>query len=441
MDPILQYKAQLAAAIADRDSLIDRHVAAGLAAGAGFTPEQTAEIEAAKAKVAGIETALKVAEDRRAQQKREAEEAARSGNTRVEVDAPNFAKDPKRGFADHREFFGAVIKHGNRPVEAAKDERLKMLAAVGSDEQGEYSDQYGGFGLPEALLPGVKELGSDADPTAGLTTNLPMQATAVKILAKTDKNHTSSVSGGLQFSRRPETGAFSAQRASMELIRFEANTLAGAQYFTEELIQDSPATVAALMSGWRAERDAAIFNEKLRGTGTGEYLGILDANSAATISVAKETGQAAASIVADNVLKMRARCWRYGGAIWLANHDTYPQLAKLAIPVGVGGQLIYQHSMVEDRPDMLLGRPIYYNEFPETVGTVGDLILGVWSEYLEGIYSPLQTAESIHVRFVNHERTIKMWERNTGACWWRAAITPKKGANTISPFVTLATRS
>jgi predicted phage gp36 major capsid-like protein len=63
----------------------------------------------------------------------------------------------------------------------------------------------------------------------------------------------------------------------------------------------------------------------------------------------------------------------------------------------VAGQLIYQQSMQEDRPDMLLGRPIFYSEYPSTVGTQGDLMLVNASQFLEGLYQPLQSAESIHV--------------------------------------------
>ena len=87
------------------------------------------------------------------------------------------------------------------------------------------------------------------------------------------------------------------------------------------------------------------------------------------------------------------------------------------------------------------GRPCIFTEFASTLGTVGDLILGNWSEYLEGIYQPMQTAESMHVRFVNHERTFKFWTRNAGQFWWKSALTPQNGANTLSPIVTLATRS
>ena len=47
----------------------------------------------------------------------------------------------------------------------------------------------------------------------------------------------------------------------------------------------------------------------------------------------------------------------------------------------------------------------------------------------------------MHVRFENHEQVFKFWTENAGAPWWRSALTPKNGANTLSPFVTLAARA
>ena len=138
---------------------------------------------------------------------------------------------------------------------------------------------------------------------------------------------------------------------------------------------------------------------------------------------------------------MRAQCWGYGQAIWIANHDTYPQLAVLVIGVGTAGALVYQQSIVEDRPDMLLGRPIFYSEYPDTLGTSGDIILCNWSQYLDGLYQPMQSAESVHVRFDTHERAFKFWIRNAGAPWWRSALTPQQSSTKLSPCVILATRA
>jgi hypothetical protein len=70
-----------------------------------------------------------------------------------------------------------------------------------------------------------------------------------------------------------------------------------------------------------------------------------------------------------------------------------------------------------------------------------DIFLVTWSEYIEGTLEGFGGAESIHVRWSENERAFKFWTRNAGAPWWRAALTPKNGASTLSPYITLAERA
>ena len=377
----------------------------------------------------------------------------------------------KRGFANHQEMILSVIENaGARSASEVTDDRLKGLAVadeskgapngvafalpfafgpratVGSDEHGEYDNRYGGFAVSAVKGAPRPIIGFEGDPTAGRCENIPMQAPTVEMDAVVDKSHATSVSGGLTFTRRAEAVTLTSTRQEMEKITLKATSLWGLAFITEELMADSPTSFAArIATGFGAQYQAHKFNEKLRGTGVGAPLGVLTALAASslgpTISIAKETGQAAATIDYRNVLKARARCWGYSNAIWIANHDCFPQLAVMAIPVGVAGQLVYQQSLVEDRPDMLLGRPIFYSEYAATVGTQGDLILGNWSQYMDGIYQPLQSAESIHVRFLNNERALRFSERSAGAPSWKSALTPNKSTSTLSPFVVIDARA
>ena len=64
----------------------------------------------------------------------------------------------------------------------------------------------------------------------------------------------------------------------------------------------------------------------INGTGAGQPLGLLNAD--ATISVAKETGQAAATVLSENIFGMWARLHapRRQNAVWLINQEIEPQL-------------------------------------------------------------------------------------------------------------------
>ena len=336
----------------------------------------------------------------------------------------------------------AVLQNSNGPSMEARDERLRFLAAAGSDEQGDYADPYGGFLVPTGFSPDFLQLQPEDDPISSRVTNIPMTSPRVEIPARVDKNHTQSVSGGLIVTRRSETQSQNASRMGMEKVVMAAYSLFGLAYATEEILTDSPISfVKILEAGFRDQFTYRLTDERLNGTGVGEFEGIM--NSPAMIQIAKDQNQAAGTITSDNVIAMRSQCWHYDRAIWMANHDGLPQLIALAIlTAGANYPIsIYHPSLQDDRPDMLLGRPIVYTEYCQSCGTAGNLVLANWAEYLEGTYEQIQSAASIHVRFVNHERTFKFWLRNAGKCWWRSPLTPKNSTKKLSPFVTLATRS
>lgn len=433
-----------------------RAEAGAIADKATGSPEDLARVKAGLAEADGLdaraaelrETAAAVAKSREVEagyRVPQPRKATSEGREPV-VARESFLDDPKRGYETPRAFLFDVLAHDmgqmakvKRPSNLRSLRVVDVQAAAGSDEQGGYANPYGGFAVPTGLVPGLQTRGFDGDPIGALVTPLPMASPVVRVNARTDSTHTSSVSGGLTVTRRAETTAGTASRMQMEQVEFQASSLFGLAYATEEILRDSPMSFAALLeAGFRDEFGAKLMDERLNGTGAGELEGII--NCPATVSVSKETGQVAATLVTKNVLNMRARCWGYAKAVWYANPTLIPQLALLTIDVGTGGVPVFMPSLREDVPDMLLGRPIFFGEFAKTAGTVGDIVLGNWSQYLEGTYEPLQGASSVHVRFVNHEQTFKFWLRNCGKSWWRAALTPKNG-NTLSPFITLATRS
>lgn len=356
---------------------------------------------------------------------------------------PQFTNDPMKGFKTPKEFFSTVINLSQRDHKTAEDHRVKFLAAAGSDEQSGQSDPYGGLLVPVGMSPDVRSIGADTNPLLGSVTTIPMQTRSVEIISRVDKNHSTSVSGGLSVSRRDETNGISSSRMEMEKITLKATGLFGLAYSTRELMQDSPQSIQGLLTqGFQDEFPATIFDEMLNGNTPGKLEGII--NSPATVSVAKEGGQSADTINGTNLLKMRERAWRYGqpGGAWLANHDTYRQLVNAHSSLTKDDYPLFMHGNGTDVPDTMLGLPIYFSEFAPTVGDVGDIILAsAPSQYLYGIYQPLRSEESMHVRFENHEQVFKFWTENAGACWWRSALTPKNGANTLAPFVTLAARA
>lgn len=356
----------------------------------------------------------------------------------VITDMHNRAEDdPAHGYRTPREFFLDVLEAG---VNHRIADRLRTLRAAGSDEQAGYTGGYGGFLVPTAFMPNLMQVAAEADFISGRTFKVPMQAPKVEIEACVDKTHTNSVTGGLRFYRREEAAAIVASRTVFEKITLHANSLAGLAFATNEILTDSPLSFAAILEQkFKTEYASHMLHERIWGTGVGECEGVM--NSPALVTIAKEDAQTADTINYTNILKMRARVWGYNDAVWLANQDTIPQLGILSLAVGTGGGPVWMPSAVTDKPDMLLGRPIIFTEYCDTLGDLGDILCVNWTQYLDGLYEGLTGAESMHVRFAENESAFRFTSRNDGRCWWRSALTPKNSTNTLSPFVALAARA
>src|SRR5690606_22941501 len=116
--------------------------------------------------------------------------------------------------------------------------------------------------------PNLLSVAAESDPVASMTTKVPMTSASVEIQARTDKNHTASVSGGLRVYRRAEGDTSPFSRMEFEQVTLKANSLFGIAYSTEELLARSPISFIALLdAGFRDEFGAKLLSERLGGTG------------------------------------------------------------------------------------------------------------------------------------------------------------------------------
>lgn len=252
--------------------------------------------------------------------------------------------------------------------------------------------------------------------------------------------------GGVQGYWLAEADEITASNPKLREVKVEPHELAVLVYVTDKLLRNSPASLGQYVEG--AARDEIEFltgDAIINGTGAGKPLGLL--NSGSLISVSKETSQAAATVVHQNISKMWARLHprSRSRAIWLHNVDLEPELDNLFLPVtnvagseNVGGLT----NMLFDQGNRTLkGRPLVPCEYCATLGTVGDLILWDPLGYLTGVREGIRTAMSMHVRFVYAETAFRFMYEVDGQPWLNAAQTPYKGTNTLSTHVALATRS
>lgn len=167
----------------------------------------------------------------------------------------------------------------------------------------------------------------------------------------------------------------------------------------------------------------------LNGTGGNQPSGVLA--DPAIVSVAKESGQAATTLVYDNIVKMFARLHPQSVqiSVWVANTDCIPQLLSLTISVGTGGSFIpvMSESGGEFR---MLSRPVLFMEKLPTLGTVGDIILADFSQYLIGIRREVTLNKSGHIGFDTDETAFRTIVRADGQGKWASAHTPNNGPST-----------
>jgi HK97 family phage major capsid protein len=268
----------------------------------------------------------------------------------------------------------------------------------------------------------------------------PMKSNEIKIPAMTIGNHSANLYGGFTASYTAEAGTITEHDPTVRSMTLNAKKLTGLIRFSSELAQDIPGGEGQIISicgrGLSWYRDKAF----LKGTGAGQPLGIL--NAGCLVTVAKETGQTADTIVFENLTNMMSRMFAgsFGNSFWLCHQSTIPQLLTLSMAVGTGGD----HIPVMTKSGggfEILTRPVIFTEKTEKLGDLGDILLLDASQYVVGLRSEMRFDTSIHVHFATDELLARLIERHDGQPLWDQALTLEDGATTVSPFVALAARA
>jgi len=269
-------------------------------------------------------------------------------------------------------------------------------------------------------------------------------ANSTKINGIDETSRASSRYGGIISYWEGEADKFTGTKPKFRQIELSLKKLTGLCYATDENLQDASQLEGIIRESFNGEFGFQIDDGIINGTGAGQFLGILNAGS--LVSVDKEVGQKAKTIVAENVIKMSSRIFAssYQNAAWYVNQNTLPQLYTMSIAVGTGGQLVFvPPGGLSSAPyGSLLGRPVIPIEQCATLGTVGDIILADLSKgYVLAEKGGLESAVSIHVRFEYAESVFRFILRMDGQPVRASALTPYKGSETLGHFVALATRA
>lgn len=321
---------------------------------------------------------------------------------------------------------------------ADKRQALKNAAASSGEPAS------GGFLVPEAFRAELLSLSLEASVVRPRARVVPMETSRVIYPYIDDTSHTANVFGGVQGYWTPESGSMTDVAASFGRMALEAWKLTAFANVPNELIADSAVSFEAFIRSTFPQALAYFADVAfLSGSGAGQPLGILTDANAARVSVAKESGQAADTIVWENIVKMYSRMLpqSLGSAVWVVSPDVFPELATMALSVGTGGGPVWLNNGVGGPPATILGRPVIISEKVENLGDQGDINFIDFSYYLVGDRQAMTVASSEHFRFQNGETSFAFVERLDGRPWLQSALTPRNGGPTLSPFVTLDERA
>jgi len=246
--------------------------------------------------------------------------------------------------------------------------------------------------------------------------------------------------GGIRVYTDKELGTVDPSKTQLRKIRVEPKKLTGLFYASEEWMRNVTFMGQEVRQLFGEEFAFKCQNLAYRGSGAGEGLGIL--NAGCLVTVPKETGQTAGTILSKNLSNMWAR---YNGlarnAAWFVNRDVNPELDELSIPAGTGA--LEPRFVTYDAQGVLRikGAPVIEIEQAETLGTVGDIVLADWSQVVTADQGDINEAMSIHVNFIYGQNTWRFTYYFDCQPRWATPIIPFKGSKTVSPIVALASRA
>lgn len=338
--------------------------------------------------------------------------------------------------------FGDLLTAVRRAKLTGQVDPLLIEASLGSNET---VAEDGGFLVEKDIADGLLRRTFETSMIGQRVRRIPISARSngLKINALKDDSRASGARwGGMQTYWIGEGDSLTPSRPKFRQMNLQLKKLAGLLYATSEMLQDSVALAGVISEAFPQEFAFMVDDAIFEGGGASTPLGFMKAGC--KVSIGKETGQAAKSILFENVTKMWARlpARSITSAEWWVNQDTMPALMGLHQVIGTGGVPVFlpPGGLSNSPYGTLFGRPVKPIEFCETLGTEGDIVLADPTNYVMIDKGDIQYATSIHVAFLTDEQAFRFIYRVDGQPVDDKPITPFKGSDKQSTFISLATR-
>ena len=343
-------------------------------------------------------------------------------------------------FDSPAEFFQACWHRSEalKNADTLKSKRAAHAKIVNSYGSTVPSD--GGFLIPERLRSEILTLSLEDSIVRPRATVIPMDSLKVPIPAVDETSRVSNIYGGVTFYWTPEGAALTDSSGKFSQVTLDAKKLTAYAALPNELMHDAEAFMgwfgAKLPQGYGYWEDITF----LTGDGVDKPLGVYNGNG--VVSVSRNTSS---HIKYQDIVSMYSRMYPSSvkNAVWVAAHDTFPDLAELSFsPDGTNyvPVMLWLANAVGTPSPTILGRPVIFTEKVTALGTKGDLSFVDFSEYLIGDRQMMQLESSQDYLFASDKTAFRLVSRVDGRPWVQSAITPhNNSSNTLSPYVTLAT--
>lgn len=267
----------------------------------------------------------------------------------------------------------------------------------------------------------------------------------VEIIGIDEQSRTSgNRGGGVTVYTSKELGELTASKPKFNKIRIEPDKLIGHYVASNEILRNVTFLGQEMRQLFGEEFAYKAQDLVFTGSGAGEAMGIM--NAPAKVSVAKETGQKADTILTENILAMeQAIDAERPGLAYFINRECKKQLSVLTLAAGTAGVFVplFKEEFNQGvRQSTLNGLPCYTIEQCKKLGDEGDIILADFSQYITCNKGDINEAMSIHVYFLYDQSAFRFIYFFGGTPRWLTSVTPAnaKSGTKVSPFVTLAAR-
>jgi len=324
------------------------------------------------------------------------------------------------------------------------DPRLYNTATGLNEDGGTPAGSDGGFLVQTDFASGIAkqvfETGVIASKCGSLIVSSGANATTINGIDETSRA-TGSRYGGVRGYWMGEAAEKTASKPKFRQIELKLKKLAALVYATDEVLADASQLESIVSEACVNELRFLLDDSIINGVGTTQPLGVLQ--SGALVTQDAVSGQGAGTVIAENVISMWARLFAASrpNAVWLINQEVEPQLIQMKYEGTAGG--IYPvylppGGLSTAQYGTLFGRPVIPVEQCAAVGTVGDIILGDFTNgYILARKGDIKGDMSIHVRFIYDESVFRFVMRVDGQTVRASALTPYKGSKTQSHFVAL----